>query len=234
VYRWTILEKQARIEVESVVRRHGWLSEMTADFQDAWLAKCDLITIAATQQLYQAGDGPGALYGVAQGRLEIHMPYIGAPSPLAYFGGPGFWLGETGVAGGNRVISVIARSKCRLFRMPRPQMQHLGVEPGVLWRNLAALLMKNIATTISVVDALKRQDPAARVAAMLLNLLTDLPEGQRNINVTQTDLAAITNLSRSSVVSALNHLESLALVNRTYRSITITNLSKLRKLADHS
>jgi hypothetical protein len=113
-------------------------------------------------------------------------------------------------------------------------MLHLDVEPSLLWQTLAALLMNNIATTISVVDALKRQDPTARVAAMLLNLLTDLPEGEKCINATQTDLAAITNLSRSSVVGALAHLEGLSMLNRTYRSIMITNSSKLRKLADHS
>src|SRR5271170_3091212 len=115
---------------------------MAPDFQDLWLSKCDLIQVNATQRLYEAGDGPGSLYGVANGRVEIHLHERGLASSLAYLGGPGFWMGERGVAGGRRIVGVTARSKSYVFRMRRAQFQILGAESASVGRALAMILME--------------------------------------------------------------------------------------------
>ncbi len=203
---------------------------MPPDFQDLWLSKCDLIQVNATQQLYHAGDGPGSLYGVADGRVEIHLQERGLASSLVYLEGPGFWVGGLGVVGERRIVGVTARSKSYVFRMMRAQLQILGAESASAGRALTMILMENLTTAINVIDALKREEPMTRLAAMLANLLGDLPKEESLIRASQTDLASLTNLSRATVNTALAHLESARILTRSYGSVTITNASRLLKL----
>ena len=141
-----------------------------------------------------------------------------------------FGWGGLGVVGERRIVGVTARSKSYVFRMMRAQLQILGAESASAGRALTMILMENLTTAINVIDALKREEPMSRLAAMLANLLGDLPKEESLIRASQTDLASLTNLSRATVNTALAHLESARILTRSYGSVTITNASRLLKL----
>ena len=85
-----------------------------------------------------------------------------------------------------------------------------------------------------MVDSLKREDPTMRVASMLVNLLNDLPDRETCVRASQSDLAALTGLSRGSVNAALARLEGRKMLARSYGAVDITNALRLRKFASLS
>jgi CRP-like cAMP-binding protein len=119
-----------------------------------------------------------------------------------------------------------------LLRLPRAEIQRIvGKEPAC-WSYMALLLAQNFARSLRLISALKLVQPRDRVAAVLLLLLDDLPEGQLKITVSQSDLASITSLARSSVNSALKDLEELGLIRRKYSSVTIVSAAELRSCVE--
>jgi CRP/FNR family transcriptional regulator, cyclic AMP receptor protein len=222
-----------RKQAEHVVRSHGWLSEIDRAFQDQVLAKCDLLRIGAKQNVYEVGDEPGGLFGLVTGRVELHLGMHGLEPTLAYIGGPGFWAGDAAaVRGHRRIVSVVATSRCQMFRLTRADLHRMGSSSPVLWAHLAKLLARNLARALSVIDALKRNDPDARVAAMLVNLLEELPQGHVVIDASQTDIAAMAHLGRGSVNAALKNLQTRGIIRRRYASIEVTKANGLRHFAE--
>jgi CRP-like cAMP-binding protein len=221
-----------RKQAEAVVRSHGWLSRTSRDFQDLVLAKCDLLRLKPTQNAYEVGDQAGGLFGVARGRVEMHLPAHGLEPTLSYIGGPGYWVGDAAaVSGRPRVLSVIAASHCQLLRLPRAELQRLGAGNPAVWANIAMLLAASTVICISLIDALKRNDPVARVAATLVVLLDDLPNGAAVLDISQSDLASIAHLGRVSVNAALKELQSRGWIRRRYGSIELTKPTALRHFA---
>jgi CRP/FNR family transcriptional regulator, cyclic AMP receptor protein len=218
-----------RSRIEQVVRSHGWLSQTPETFQSQVLANCDLLNLKAGQSLYRAGDASGGVFGVLEGTVAVYVPPHDSRSSLAYVAGPGFWIGDVAaVRGGKRLVTIQAVSRCRLLRLPRAELQRILGKDPVCWSYMALLLAQNFARSIRLISALKLVQPRDRVAAVLLQLVDDMPEGQLKITVSQSNLGSVTNLARSSVNSALKDLEQLGLIRRRYSSVTIVSASELR------
>jgi CRP/FNR family transcriptional regulator, cyclic AMP receptor protein len=219
-----------RRQAEAFIRSRTWLSQTPPDFQDQMLAKCDLLHFEAGEPVYEAGDEPGGLFGVVEGRIELHLPVHDEGPTLAFIGSPGFWAGDlAAVTGRPRRIAIVAGSDCQLLRLPRAELLRIASNDPTVWRHIAVLLALNLAKAIDTVDALSRSDPAARVAATLLNLVEDDIAGPPIISASQLDLGALARLSRSAVNAALKGLEREGLICRRYNSIEVTDVTALRQ-----
>jgi CRP/FNR family transcriptional regulator, cyclic AMP receptor protein len=97
----------------------------------------------------------------------------------------------------------------------------------IVWRYFLFLLARNYAKAMSVIWALKQDDPVRRVACMLL-ILTEEDLGGTGIVASQWDLAELTHLGRSKVNSSLKALEGRGHIRRRYGSIELTNAIGLR------
>jgi hypothetical protein len=80
---------------------------------------------------------------------------------------------------------------------------------------------------ISLVWALKQDDPVKRVACLLLILSEENLAGT-GIAASQWDIAELINLGRSKVNSSLKALEGRGHIRRRYGSIEVTNAVGLR------
>jgi CRP-like cAMP-binding protein len=221
------MEKQ---RAHAFIRCVTWLAETPAEFQDQILAKCDLLLFQAGESVYDVGDEPGGVFGVVEGHIELHLPAHDRGPTLTLIGGPGFWAGDiAAVTGQPRRITILAGSDCQLLRFSRAEILRMAANDPVVWRYLTLLLARNLRKSIDVIDAISRHDPVARVAATLLNLMEDPPQDQSAISASQSDLAALTRLSRSAVNAALRDLQAQGLIHRRYGAIDVSDAPALRE-----
>jgi CRP-like cAMP-binding protein len=207
----------------------GWLSTTPEHFRAAMLPNCDLITIRRGQTFFNVGDETGGIFGVAEGRLEIHVPSGVGGATLAHLCGIGHWFGETAaIGGGKRRVSIIAATHTQLLRLSRANMQRLTEQDPEAWMHFAQLMAVNLSIAMDVVTAIRFEEPLQRVAATLRNLVGADRSSVPKIAVSQSDLGAMTGLSRNTVNIVLAELERLAVVNRRYSVVEITDLAGLR------
>ena len=207
------------------IGRDGWLSMTPPQFQQDVAARCDVLKFRRGERVYDAGDDSGGLFGVVEGRLEMHMCTRDGRPTLAHMAGPGFWTGDlAALTGRRRRITIIAGSDCT--RLTRAAMASITDAEPVAWRSFAVLSALNLAVALDVLEAMRCTDPTDRVAATLFNLAFSNPGGVSAIPVSQADLGALTRLSRSAVNRAIGLLEERGLVRSAYGKIEITDAVK--------
>ena len=70
-----------------VLRERGWLSRTSPEFQDAVLERCDLLKLGPGTTVFLAGDDTGGMFGIVDGRVELHLPAPEGAASLAHIGG---------------------------------------------------------------------------------------------------------------------------------------------------
>lgn len=211
----------------NVCREQGWLARMPIAFRDQVLLSCDHIKLQAGQAVYEVGDEAGGIFGVASGRLGLHVPALGHEPTLSFVGGPGFWAGDlAAVAGVTRRTSLIACCETEVLRLSRASIIRLTAADPEAWLHFAELMAANFATSIATIGMLRRADPIARFASLLLNL-AGRQEPIDTLTQSQTDLAAMAAVSRTTTNYALAELENRGLLRRGYASITIIDHERL-------
>jgi CRP-like cAMP-binding protein len=220
-----VMAKSAAVHT---IRGIGWLATLPADLQDAVIGRSDLIAAEAGQSLFEAGDATGGIYGVVEGRIDLHLPAQGDAPTLASSAGPGAWIGDlAAVSGADRMLSLIAGTPTRALRLSRAEMLRLVQDDPANWFHFAALLATNMARALATIDMLRRDRPIDRVAALLQNLIAMHAGADDAIAVSQGDLAAMAALSRTTVNTALLDLEQKGLVQRGYGTIRVVDRAAL-------
>lgn len=214
------------------IRRIGWLATLPEALQDQVIARSDLFKVETGQLLFEAGDATGGIYGVVDGRVDIHLPAHGDAPTLAAIAGPGAWQGDlAAISGDERRISLIAGAPTHVLRLSRAELLRLVQADPANWFHFAALHVTNSARAIATVDMLRRDRPVDRIAALLLNLIALHAGPDNQISVSQSDLGAMAALGRTTVNTALLELEQLGLVQRGYGMVTIVERNQLAQFA---
>lgn len=221
------MDKQAGAQF---ARSRGWLSTTSETFQDAVIARADLIRLDAKQSLYAAGDDSGGLFGLVKGRLDVHLTTLGNDATLAFIGQPGIWIGDiAAVTGQKRILTVVACTECHILRLPRAELIRIVEQTPAAWFHIAEMLAQNFARAIEMIEYLRCPDHTRRIAALLLSLT-----GSRSpepIRISQVEMAEMTHIGRTNVQSALVELAQRGLVRRAYASIEIVDVAALRSFA---
>lgn len=217
----------------SILRRRGWLARTTPDFAEAVLARSDLIVLNPGEALYQAGDPAGGLFGLLEGQVEVHALPRGDVPTLMHVCGPGFWTGEfSTVTGGARLIALQGRVQSRIMRLSRAEFLRIADNNPQAWQQLMLLVVHNLALSIAVIEALRRDNLTERLAMTLVNLAGEIAERPAVIHVSQNDLASLAHMSRASVNAALARLRDRGLVRYAYGTVTVTDLGGLSVYQD--
>lgn len=212
-----------KLAAVDVCRTQGWLAQMPMAFREQVLQSCDLIKLCTGQAVFEVGDEAGGIFGVASGRLGLHVPALGHEPTLSFIGGPGFWAGDlAAVAGIERRTSLIACCNTEVLRLSRASMIRLAREDHDAWLHFAELMAANFALSLATIGMLRRTSPVARIASLLLNLAGRLQRAPL-LSLSQADLAAMAAVSRTTLNSALAELENRDLVRRGYATITIVD-----------
>ncbi|MBY6089331.1 Crp/Fnr family transcriptional regulator [Maritimibacter alkaliphilus] len=205
-----------------VLRTQGWLASTGPEFRDAVLGRADLIRFGNGETVYNAGDPSGAIYGILDGHLEVHLQGVDASNSLAFISGPGAWHGDlASTLGRRRLLTLTARGPCQLLRLRREELQRICAEQPCGWQEIARLLATNMALTFEVVGLLRIQNLSERVARALLLLAQPETGAPRVVRASQSDIATIIQASRSAVAARLAEFEAQGHVKRGYGTIVL-------------
>jgi CRP-like cAMP-binding protein len=218
------MDKKAAIDF---AKSHGWLTTTPEEFQAKVAARADLIRLEAKQPLYAAGDSSGGLFGLIEGRLDMHLTTLGNTDTLAFVVSPGMWIGDiAAVTGAQRVMSIIACTPCYILRLPRSEMLRIVEQSPAAWFHIAEMLAQNFARAIEMIELLRCPDPTRRIAALLCNLVGN--RAPAPIRISQIEMAEMAHLGRTNVQSALLDLAQKGLVKRGYASVEIIDIVALK------
>lgn len=213
-------------EVRTVLSQRGWLAATPPGFRDAVLDRCEPRRFRAGAPIYQTGDPPGGLWGLAAGRIAIEVPSIDRGVLIGHFAGPGYWIGAAPtVLRDQRRVGVVAVRSSVLLHLPIAEFEALAQKDSQAWRWLAVLPIQQSLLATGVASDLMIRDPRRRLVAILLRLAgcrgPSATLEPQDILASQEDLAGIVNLSRTSLGEMLRDLEPRGLIARRYRRIAI-------------
>nr|WP_310525119.1 Crp/Fnr family transcriptional regulator [Polymorphobacter sp.] len=217
---------------------NGWLKETPPEFAAAILAHCNWRTMEAGTAIQHAGDTSGGLIGIARGTISLTTALGSPDSPMIHIGHPGTWLGFIPLFSAvGRAVSVMARSDVVLARLSQVELERLLWEQPVWWRHVGTLGVIYGNTATNIASDLMIRDSSRRCAASLLRLANcrfQDDDGQRNVEapLSQDELAALSNLSRTSVSTILHDLVDAGLISLGYRSVILHDTPRLRALVD--
>lgn len=219
----------------------GWLAGRPAEFRKGLLARTRLSVLEKGAVLYRVGDRPDGLYGLVSGSLTQEIVPDQSGLHFTQVFRTGSWFGEAELFDdGSRMGAVVATRLSHCLYVPRVELLELAsLEPDT-WRWLGVLSVAQLNLTFGVIADLAIRPPRPRIAAILLQLAgVRLEEGTNqaalDIDITQQDIAHISNLARATVGEHLDQMHTAGLISRGYGHITLLNPSALRRLvaAEH-
>lgn len=218
-------------------RNEGWFGRAPKAFKDELLGHCEWRTSAAGQPVYHSIEESVDLLGIAAGTVEVYSRFAAGDNPLLHLLHEGFWLGTGAVLSGEEPrVTIVARTDTLLARIPRRVAQELLDSQPDWWRVLGRSALEYGDLAIAAYADLLVTDTDCRCARTLLRIgglrhPRRTRTEQREVLVTQEELAALVNVSRTTLVQVLRNLERRRLIAQGYRTIRIVDLPQLEALA---
>lgn len=220
-----------------LTRSEGWFGRAPREFQKAILAHCEWSTCAAGQPVYQTVDERADLVAIVDGTVEVYSRFGIGDNPLLHLAHEGFWVGYGSVISGEAPrATIIARVDTMIARVRRRTVHELLAARPEWWRVLATAVMDYGDIAIAAVADLLIQDNARRCACTVLRITGQRPPrrartDRRDVIVTQSELAAMVNLSRTTLVQILQQFERDGLIEQGYRELRVVDPEALTALA---
>lgn len=222
----------------SFLASHGWLSATPDDFRDAILEASAWRSFEVGESLIVAGDPPGGIFGIASGAASAFTALAAPDSPMIHLGGAGIWTGEGCILTGDlRKVTVVARTPTFAAYVPLPALHSMLTARPEWWRHIGQLAQRTTDIVVTGVADTMIRDPGRRCAALLLRLsglrLSDASDLRNpQVPLTQDELAAMSNLSRSSVSIIVRRMAEDGLIEVRFGSIVVVDAGRLRKMAN--
>lgn len=189
--------------------------------------------VAARTPLQHVADDPGGMWCLATGALSVEMAPGTRDPQMSYLLLPPVWVGEGGViVDAPRSIGLCTTRRSVLLHLPAQRFFDIAMDQPMIWRWVAKVQKMNFERAIRLTDALMIRNSEARVTAVLLQLGGRLgPEADmpRVLDITQSQLAAISNVSRSVLNPVLQALAARGILELAHRTITIADPAALRR-----
>ncbi len=225
-------------QAHAIVSREGWLSFTPPPFRQTVLARCKLEALKAGATIYSVGDPPGGMYGLVRGSFALSIAPGERGPYVAHFARPGTWFGEAAAFTEQpRRISLAVTRDSKFLHLPLPGIREIvTADPGA-WRFFGLAAIAHNDTAIGAADDLLIRDHVKRSVAVLLRLggcRYRTPEGSMSIeiDVSQEDLAVMTNLARTTSGTVLRTLEAAGQVKVSYRRVRILAPDALRAMLE--
>ncbi|HRP35721.1 MAG TPA: Crp/Fnr family transcriptional regulator [Gammaproteobacteria bacterium] len=217
----------------------GWFADTHPGFRQAIFAMARPKSYAAGHVIYKAGDAGREFFGVRSGVVTMQGRFTHPDAVMLHMLRAGDWFGTAPVlAGRSRRATAVARTDVELLLVPGGELQALLRHHPEWIVDLARDVVYFLDVALQGSADLLIRDAAARCAAVLLRLAgrrwasepdADLPA---EIPVSQSDLAMLCNLSRSTVSRVVKELAGHRLVTLGYKSLTVIDPTRLRAVAD--
>ena len=228
-----VLEIRTEAEAKSQLGRVGWLSRTPETFRLNLLGRCRFLKVGDGEHVYGLDDPPGGIYGLASGSVAISMAPQERGPYFAHLMGIGSWFGlAAAMHKHSRVVGMRATRPSTLLLLPMAEFDALVTENPGAWRYFAAMALMNGSIAMNAADDLLIRDTSRRCIATLLRLAglrnaSGLTPAFNDVDVTQEELANLSNLSRNATGLLLRNMQKRGFIERAYKSIRILNAAAL-------
>lgn len=216
--------------------REGWLSQTSQAFRNAVLNESTFKSFEPRATVYSIGETEGGIYCLLRGGFLVTLASGEIGPYLAHLFRPGIWIGERPLIRDKpRSIGLAAAGQTDTLYVPRFALNEILSRDPTSWRYIALMAFMNSELATNVVSDLLVRDHVQRLVAVLLrlgNFNTSVSPDNSNIeiSVSQEDLAAMSNVARSTVNPILQKLQSAGAVEVAYRRVKIVAPDKLRAM----
>ncbi len=223
--------------VADLVFESGWLSVVPEELHGRINDACTARTIRKGTTLWHFGDNADGLYLVVSGCIRVETSDVERGSSLLTIFHRGSWIGEIELLSSTRRITTMSALRdCSLLFLPRSDLMELSRQYPEIWRGLGYLASEHCCLAITAVYDLMARSSPARVAAILLRMCgARLPAFPgitiTDLDVTQTELGQLCNLSRSVVSTVLDDFEKRGLIETRYGRVRVIDLDSLAEEA---
>lgn len=220
----------SRAVAERIMNDTGWLPRVPEGFRAEVLRRSILMHFSAGEVIYRVGDPPGGLYGLVSGTIGINMADAGALPRLVMLGIPGHWTGEGGfLTRTPRRIDLRAVVETNVFHLPLDVLDQMAARDPDVVHHIATLLVVSVEFLMRMVHDLQVPEVDRRIASVLhrTSWIGEVP-----IPLSQAELGVMANASRKQVNAALKRFTEAGWLQHSYRTITVTDVSALRRFAE--
>lgn len=219
--------KTVRKEEIEVLRRIGWLSNCPAEVQAAIFDIATVLRLESDATVYQLGAEPGGFFGIEAGCVAFEAAQSSRAPQKGLILHAGCWFGEVTLTGQRiRLVGARTTRPSTLVSIERRRFLALAARQPEVWRYVADLMAANLARVVGLAEDLMLRDSRQRLAAILVRLAglrEAFPPNPPVIDATQSEIAAIANLSRSMASPLLHELEGDGLIELSRSMILIKN-----------
>ncbi len=221
-------EMPSKAGILAVLNQNHWFAGLPAALQSALAEKGRVVEAARGQWVYGAGDEITGLYAVLRGSVDMMVSTIAGHDVLIDIAPAGRVFSQSL---GPRIVTALANEDALLLFVADHVLREIGRAQPDAARHVTALLYEQLSGAAALAVNMIHLAPRARIAARLLFLAGNRARNGAVVQVTQSQLAELTGLSRKTVNGHLANLAKKKLVLPLYGGMQLNDLHALRDLA---
>jgi CRP-like cAMP-binding protein len=236
-------------EVLKVLTGRGWLAGCDPTFRDAVIEAGRLLRFGRGEALYQPGDGPGGMFGVAEGGIVLSIPAQNGMPTAAHIVRPGSWFGYGSVLSKQqRMLVPVANEPSQILHLGLSETDRLRAALSSANQAFWQLAMRADAAYVAAISDLLIADTDRRLASVLLRvtgaetrdrekdmpidpLLADAWASPKGVPLTQAILGEMANASSQTVTRFVDRAVRAGWIAWTYGRVRILDFGRLSAFA---
>lgn len=218
------------------LKENTWFSVLPETFQKFILEYGKQITFEKNSYVFHAQDEFDGIYTVLEGSISLGYVDVNGNEALSAIAEPIMWFGEISLIDHEpRSHDAIALKKSTVLHIPAKPLNDLLKDNPYYWYYFARLTSQKLRYVFLEQIAIQTRSLSQRLAQRLLFILegygNHLIVQERQIHISQDQLANMLTVSRQTINYELNLLEKQNIIKISFRKIEILDIEKLNLIA---
>ncbi|MDM9636371.1 Crp/Fnr family transcriptional regulator [Acinetobacter nosocomialis] len=218
------------------LKENTWFSVLPEAFQKFILEYGKQITFEKNSYVFHAQDEFDGIYTVLEGSISLGYVDVNGNEALSAIAEPIMWFGEISLIDHEpRSHDAIALKKSIVLHIPAKPLNDLLKDNPYYWYYFARLTSQKLRYVFLEQIAIQTRSLSQRLAQRLLFILegygNHLIVQERQIHISQDQLANMLTVSRQTINHELNLLEKQNIIKISFRKIEILDIEKLNLIA---
>lgn len=218
------------------LKENTWFSVLPETFQKFILEYGKQITFEKNSYVFHAQDEFDGIYTVLEGSISLGYVDVNGNEALSAIAEPIMWFGEISLIDHEpRSHDAIALKKSTVLHIPAKPLNDLLKDNPYYWYYFARLTSQKLRHVFLEQIAIQTRSLSQRLAQRLLFILegygNHLIVQERQIHISQDQLANMLTVSRQTINHELYLLEKQNIIKISFRKIEILDIEKLNLIA---
>ncbi|MDO7539582.1 Crp/Fnr family transcriptional regulator [Acinetobacter nosocomialis] len=218
------------------LKENTWFSLLPEAFQNFILEHGKQKTFEKNNYVFRAQDVFDGIYTVLEGSISLGYVDVNGNEALSAIAEPIMWFGEISLIDHEpRSHDAIALKKSTVLLIPAKPLNELLKDNPYYWYYFARLTSQKLRYVFLEQIAIQTRSLSQRLAQRLLFIVegygNHLIVQERQIHISQDQLANMLTVSRQTINHELNLLEKQNIIKISFRKIEILDMEKLNLIA---